>query len=29
LLTLSGWTSGQIAEAFEVREDSVRVWRSA
>jgi transposase len=29
LLTLSGWTSGQIAEAFRVREDTVRVWRSA
>jgi transposase len=29
LLTLSGWTSGQIAEAFGVREDTVRVWRSA
>src|SRR3954470_19001993 len=28
LLTLSGWTSGQIAEAFGVRED-VRFWRSA
>jgi transposase len=28
LLTLSGWTSGQIAEAFGVREDTVRVWRS-
>jgi DNA-directed RNA polymerase specialized sigma24 family protein len=24
LLTLSGWTSGQIAEAFGVREDTVR-----
>ncbi len=29
LLTLSGWTSGQTAEAFGVREDTVRVWRSA
>src|SRR4051795_13233900 len=29
LLTLSGWTSGQIAQAFGVREDTVRVWRSA
>ena len=29
LLTLSGWTCGQIAEAFGVREDTVRVWRSA
>src|SRR3954454_20342412 len=29
LLTLSGWTSGRIAEAFGVREDTVRVWRSA
>src|SRR3954470_15043411 len=29
VLTLSGWTSGQIAEAFRVREDTVRVWRSA
>ena len=28
LLTLSGWTSGQIAEAFGVREDTVRSWRS-
>ena len=28
-LTLSGWTSGQIAQAFGVREDRVRVWRSA
>src|ERR671916_1778977 len=27
-LTLSGWTSGQIAEAFGVREDTVRFWRS-
>ena len=29
LLTLSGWTSPRIAEAFGVREDTVRVWRSA
>ena len=29
VLTLSGWTSGQIAEAFGVREDTVRSWRSA
>jgi len=29
LLTLSGWTSGQIAEAFGGREDTVRFWRSA
>ena len=29
VLTLSGWTSSQIAEAFGVREDTVRVWRSA
>src|SRR5215210_2874887 len=29
LLTLSGWTSAQIAEAFGVREDTVRFWRSA
>src|SRR3954447_21836667 len=28
LLTLSGWTSPRIAEAFGVREDTVRVWRS-
>jgi transposase len=28
LLTLSGWTSGRIAEAFGVREDTVRLWRS-
>jgi transposase len=27
LLTLSGWTSGRIAEAFGVREDTVRQWR--
>jgi transposase len=29
LLTLSGWTSGCIAEAFGVRDDTVRLWRSA
>ena len=29
LLTLSGWTSGRIAEPFGVREDSVRFWRIA
>jgi len=29
LLTLSGWTSRRIAEAFGVREDTVRFWRSA
>jgi transposase len=29
LLTRSGWTSSQIAEAFGVREDTVRFWRSA
>jgi transposase len=29
LLTLVGWTSLQIAEAFGVREDTVRLWRSA
>src|SRR3954453_9447076 len=29
VLTLSGWTSGRIAEAFGVREDTVRFWRSA
>ena len=28
LLTLSGWTSARIAEAFSVREDTVRLWRS-
>jgi|SRR5215218_612075 transposase len=28
LLTLLGWTGGQIAEAFGVREDTVRFWRS-
>src|SRR3954454_305350 len=29
LLTLSGWTSRQLAEAFGVSEDAVRFWRSA
>src|SRR3982751_5780417 len=28
LLTLSGWTSPEIATAFGVREDTVRLWRS-
>lgn len=28
LLTLAGWTSIRIAEAFGVREDTVRLWRS-
>ena len=28
VLTLSGWTSGQIGEALGVREDTVRFWRS-
>jgi len=28
LLILSGWTSARIAEAFGVREDTVRLWRS-
>ena len=28
LLTLSGWTSPRIAEAFSVRDDTVRLWRS-
>ena len=28
LLTLAGWTSARIAEAFSVREDTVRLWRS-
>ncbi len=27
LLTLSGWTSRRIAEAFGVRDDTVRLWR--
>lgn len=29
LLTLAGWTSPRIAEAFSVRDDTVRLWRSA
>jgi transposase len=29
LLTLSGWTSPDIAAAFGVREDTVRLWRGA
>jgi transposase len=29
LLTLSGWTSPRIAEAFGVQENTVRLWRSA
>jgi len=28
LLTLDGWTSGRIAQAFGVREDTVGFWRS-
>ncbi len=28
LLTQAGWTSPRIAEAFGVREDTVRLWRS-
>ncbi len=28
VLTLAGWTSLRIAEAFGVREDAVRLWRS-
>lgn len=28
LLTLSGWTSAMIGQAFGVREDTVRQWRS-
>jgi transposase len=28
LLTLTGWRSAEIAEAFGVREDTVRLWRS-
>lgn len=27
LLTLAGWTSPRIAQAFGVREDTVRLWR--
>lgn len=29
LLTLSGWTSPRIAEAFGVQENTVRLWRCA
>ncbi len=29
LLTLSGWTSPDIAAAFGVRQDTVRLWRGA
>jgi len=28
LLTLEGWTSAGIGQAFAVREDTVRLWRS-
>ena len=28
LLTLAGWTAGQIGQAFGVSEDSVRRWRA-
>ena len=28
LLMLNGWTSARIAEAFGVREDTVRLWHS-
>src|ERR1700679_3635864 len=28
LLTLAGWPSPRLAEAFGVREDTVRLWRS-
>ena len=28
LLTLRGWTGSRLAEAFGVREDTVRLWRS-
>src|ERR1700691_2166281 len=29
LLTLGGWTTPRVAEAFGVREHTVRLWRSA
>ncbi len=29
LLTLAGWTRSHISQAFGVREDTVRLWRSA
>ncbi|PZR89792.1 MAG: hypothetical protein DLM68_05570 [Hyphomicrobiales bacterium] len=29
LLTLSGWASARIGAAFGVREDRMRLWRSA
>jgi transposase len=29
LLTLSGWSSARLGEAFGVREDTVRLWRMA
>jgi transposase len=29
LLTLEGWTSARIAQAFGVRQDRVRLWRGA
>src|SRR5688500_18965224 len=29
LLTLAGWTSPRIAEAFGGREETMRLWRSA
>ncbi|MCW6511503.1 hypothetical protein [Lichenifustis flavocetrariae] len=28
MLTVSGWTSGRIAEPYGVREDTARLWRS-
>ena len=27
LLTVAGWSSGRIGDAFGVREDTVRLWR--